>query len=313
MNDIYQRAAAVHEIQVDHRAFTDVIEGVREAVLLSAYTPIVECVLLVGDPGTGKTSVCASLLEAYSQTSGRTTAYVTSRVGAIYVEIPSPATIDGIASVILKAMNDPFPNSGSPMARTERIVQLVNKSGTQLVILDEFHNLFSLEHPKRSQSVCDWLRGLINNLRATLVLVGTPNCTALVDGDRQLGHRFTYRFALSDIPVIDGEVAALQKYLSTFSGLVPQYTGVKSCPLFAEKLLALRMLAVTGANPRAISHMYKFAVLAALKLKGFDGHLTLDHFRTAAYNPYFDKLRLVTQNPFELEDSALRQQLAGKI
>lgn len=312
MTDIEKRAAAVFDIRVKHAAFDKAFQGIQGAVTLSKYTPIVQCVLLVGGPGTGKTTLSRQLLVTYRETNEQSIAYVTARVGAIYVEIPSPVTVDGIATVILMALKDPFPESGTPLQKAMRIANLVNDIGTKLIILDEFHNLFHLKSKKDVKEVRDWLRGLINNMRATLVLAGIPECTTLIRGDLQLSDRFTHRFSLSDIPLVHERAGTFQKYLGQFSADVITFTGVMSCPTFDNKHDALRMLAVTAANPRAITHMYMFSLLRAFKDPHFNGHITLDHFSESAENSYFEERRLITANPFQLDDTSLIQQLAGR-
>lgn len=310
---LLKRAAGVHGIRVEHRVFAEAVVGIKQAVAMSQFTPIVQCVLMTGDSGTGKTYVSDTLLEAYSPTTDAGLAYITTRVGAAYVETPSPASIDGIARVILTGLKDPFPSAGSPANKTARIIVLTTEMGTRLIILDEFHNLFSFTDPKQIEKVRNWVRILINELEACLVIAGLPSCRDLITGDKQLGGRFQHRFELKPLRLLENGRLTLQEYLGAFSKDVPEFTGVKSCLTFEDKNHALCAFATTGGNPRAITHLYEFAVLESLRDSTSDGHVTLAHFTAAARKPYFSDFALVTTPAFDLNPDTLISLLNGQI
>lgn len=311
--DIFKQAAGVFQIRVDHPDFMAAVLGVKKAVAMSSFTPIVQCALLLGESGTGKTEVSKKLLEAYKPTTTAGIAYITTRVGATYVETPSPVSIDGIARVILEGLNDPFPSAGSPAGKTARIITLVNETDTRLIILDEFHNLISIGDPDRAEQVRNWLRILINQIKATVVIAGLPACRDLILSDPQLAGRFQYHYELRALPLLDNDRLRLQEYLGGFSGDVPKYTGAKSCETFTDPQNALRVLATTGGNPRAISHLYLFAVIEALQDPNGNGHVTREHFAAASQMAYFGRFAMVPSSAFYMPDNILAQHLLGKV
>ena len=58
---------------------------------------------------------------------------------------PSPATVKSVAGMMLKALNDPAPLSGTTAQMTERLCYLLKLCETELILMDEFHHLFDMQ------------------------------------------------------------------------------------------------------------------------------------------------------------------------
>lgn len=324
----FEQIAKLETITVLHRNYVDVWSGVQRVVAMAQFTRTPGCCLLTGEAGVGKTNLCRAIVQSYESKTDRSAGYISNKVGAFYVAIPSPVSIKSLASVMLAKLGDPKPDYGTAQSMTTRLEKLAEESTVKLKILDEFHHLFSADASRGSNTrdnVRNWLKTLIDHVRVPIVLVGMPSCEELVNGEEQLSRRFPHRFRLRNIALMENDAPAFQQYLVTFADQARRVVGV-NLPSFQDRIDAVRMFAATGGNPSRVCTLFTMALLEAI---GLDSATTdaiaapgepapmqlrdtdLTHFRTAADAPFFVTHRKTQKNPFEMELSAIFQELSS--
>lgn len=150
-----------------------------------------ECMLLSGDTGAGKTT----LIKWYGgdfpvrfEPHGRVQP-------VLVVLVPSPATVKGLATEMLKVLGDPVADRGAISSQTLRLREFIAACKVELIILDEFQHFDDRQSRNVLKTISDWLKNLINQCNVPIVLVGMPGCESVLDqkGNEQLRRRFAAR------------------------------------------------------------------------------------------------------------------------
>lgn len=151
-------------------------------------------VLLTGPSSVGKTTACISLMR-YVYLAFKTQhpqAHAAGAVPVAYVEVPPSSTPKGMMQRFADFYAIPYGERSSLNVLKKAVVAAMRTSHTQLVVVDEVHNL-SRASAANGQSV-DTLKDLSNDSPATFVYAGIGlEATGLLAGARgdQVSRRFT--------------------------------------------------------------------------------------------------------------------------
>lgn len=150
-----------------------------------------ECMLIAGAAGAGKTT----LIEWYASGFPIQESIEKRMVPILVVTAPSPATVKGLATEMLKAIGDPAADRGTVSSITLRLRRFLLECEVQLIILDEFQHFDDRKSKGVLKTVSDWLKNLLNQTKAPIVLVGVPGCESVLEakGNEQLKRRFSSR------------------------------------------------------------------------------------------------------------------------
>ncbi|RYE41871.1 MAG: DUF815 domain-containing protein [Hyphomicrobiales bacterium] len=171
--------------------------------------------LVLGESGTGKSTLCKWLLDEYPphELADRT------KVDVLFATVPPASTIGGLAGVLLQAVGDPTPFQGTVANMTARLVALCHQCGVEMIMLDEAQHLQDRGTTKTHYLVGDWLKTLIDQVRVPTVMLGLPRLELLLQTNEQMRRRFSRRIHLvmgqSDEYSVDFE--CLQLFLSLAS------------------------------------------------------------------------------------------------
>jgi ABC-type uncharacterized transport system fused permease/ATPase subunit len=91
-----------------------------------------ECLLITGQTGAGKTTLCQVYGEQFPR---RPTQYGIA-VPVLAASIPVPATAKSLVTRLLVALGDPMAGRGTTVNQTLRLVRLIRECGVELIILD---------------------------------------------------------------------------------------------------------------------------------------------------------------------------------
>lgn len=177
-----------------------------------------DCLLLVGNTGSGKTTILETYLESYP----RKDTDDGSIVPVMYTLIPPPASVKGLVTNMLEKLGDPLYEKGSTIVQTIRLYRLLNECKVELIILDEFHHFIDRESKKVLVTLCDWLKSLIVNTKIPVVLFGMPISENILKVDNwQLSRRFNYRHNLVPFPQDEAGLNLFRGFLSEIEGQLP--------------------------------------------------------------------------------------------
>lgn len=182
------------QIQILHPLFAEAFERLGDFHRLCQEGAAPRHLLLVGDSGTGKTSV----LRSFSDRHPARQTEEGPRLPVVYVRVPASPTIRGLAEAILIALGAGVQMRGSAQEKTNQVVELLRGCQTELLMLDEFHHFVEAGR-KVFEEVTEWLKILIDTAAIPTVLAGLPECELILRSNEQLRRRFAARVTLMPI------------------------------------------------------------------------------------------------------------------
>lgn len=217
--------------------FVSAFNEIDRLVQLYRQTSVAQHLLVTGESGTGKTTLCKALVERYP----RATLPERDVVPVLVVPIPPAATIASVAEAMLARLGDPAPTTGTTSAKTARAARLARACGVELLMFDEANHIQDRGQSPTQYMVEDWLKGLMDDVQVPTVLLGLPRVEDLLRVNEQLRRRFTRRLqmALGQDPDNSIETQCLRLFTSLTPSLpVPFNKGATTWSELAYRLHA---------------------------------------------------------------------------
>jgi hypothetical protein len=265
------RRLSVESILIEHPQFTELLTKMEHCRTFSKIARDLECLLAIGEAGTGKTRAIEHYMKAHPRqmTESGTVIPVLSSV------VPVPASYHTLAYQLLVDLGDPVPN-GSTAQKTRRLVELMKDCRVELLIIDEVNHLLDKESGRILKTPCDWLKNLMNATNIPVVLFGTPGAGKVIEDNPQLRRRFSMRSRLEPFGFeTDEEKINFRKFLYILDTQLPltEHSGL------AGRDLSYRIHYATGGS---LASMMKFIRRAThLALDGGAGKIDLDLMEAA--------------------------------
>ena len=187
-----ERKALVERIHIGYPRIKKIASLIKHCHDHSKISAEPECMLLLGERGTGKTTEC----KMYAQKHPRQVIDGSSVVPVLYVSIPSPTTTKSLPTKLLYQLGDPFWKYGSNTVQTLRACDLLNDAQTGLIILDEFQGFIDGKTDRAVLEVSNWLKDFIVEVKKPILLAGLPYCDIVLKANDQLERRFPVRETL---------------------------------------------------------------------------------------------------------------------
>lgn len=215
--------------------FVSAAEKIEENIALYRETGLAHNLLVLGESGTGKSSLCRWIERQYP----RGVLPERDIVPVLVVPVPPAATIASMVEVMLKELGDPSPSIGTASAKTARVVTLCRECCVEMILFDEAQHIHDRGKAATHYMVGDWLKSFIDHARVPTVLLGLPRVEQLLQINEQLRRRFSRRVRLalgqSDTETIHGE--CLQLFMSLGACLpVPLSRGAYSWEELGSRL-----------------------------------------------------------------------------
>lgn len=315
--DLYARLRAFDEQYIPFPPFVAAKNAIETNLQMFRETGVATHMLVTGEAGTGKSSLCRWLALQHP----RRVLPERDLVEVLITSVPPAASISSVASAMLTALGDPFPDKGTVTVMTNRIVTLCRTCGVDMLLFDESQHLHDRGDTKTHYMVGDWLKHLIDELGVPTILLGLPRVEKLLQVNDQLRRRFSSRRRLavgqSDTDSIETE--CLQLFLSLVSLIdIP----VSSKPYSAQEM-GERLYFASDGRVAYIKKLLFAALRQALELdmdvidapmleKAFTDEIWWEGIgKLNPFNPAFDCRRLDRGGePFQVASDLVRRRSA---
>lgn len=144
------------------------------------------CSLIYGDTNNGKTALAYKFVRDHGPLED-SPEY--GKRPVVYLQSPPFADVSGFYDAILRALKAPFRSTGRAQSKWDQLLILLGAVGTRVVIVDEVNNLLVGKIDQRSM-VLNSLKSLSNELKISVVALGTQDAVRIFQTDQQLGNRF---------------------------------------------------------------------------------------------------------------------------
>lgn len=282
----------VERVHVNYPAFKEALEAFDRLYQLASISSVPHGVQLIGDTGTGKTS----LVRYYRDTIPPSMLFETS-AGVLAIRMQERPNMGRLVSGLLRLLRYPFAQVSKETISLKKdiLIEALQQKGTRLLFVDEAQYLCharrrAAEHEEGNE-ITEFLRELMDECRIGLVLCGTSSLEGLKQVDRHLCERVPTRLMLSNFDA-DGSWKA---FMQAFAG---QIAGIGTHDLCNAGNLRRWHLAC-GGNPRAFKRLMVETVLVAADA----GRDTLDR---ASMKLAFERVRgkdSLATNPFSSEEA----------
>lgn len=185
----YDREVRLREMIVKHTNFLEAINRVAECHDFTTKTKKSTYLLILGEPGVGKTTLLRTYAERYPRISrGRV-----DSVPVLSIEIPPSPSLVSLLNTFLAAYSDAYtyrsrPNIGD---MTKQLITLMKAAGTTAVLIDELQNFMTQASQTQVKALAALLKTLMNQVSVSLIAAGTPESLRLVNADDQLRSRMS--------------------------------------------------------------------------------------------------------------------------
>ena len=192
-SDLYAQLKEFDEQYILFPAFVAAKDAIESNLRLFRESGVAKHMLVSGEAGTGKTSLCKWLSEEHPlrELPER------NLVELLIAPVPPSATVSSITDAMLKALGDPYPGRGTNAAIARRVVTLCRGCGVEMLLFDEAQHLHDRGGSITHYMVADWVKSLIDELGVPTVLLGLPRVENLLQTNDQLRRRFSTRRCLA--------------------------------------------------------------------------------------------------------------------
>lgn len=303
-------ANVVERVIIPHTAFAEARERIEQCFAFSAAKAEAEGLAIVGESGTGKTSVLKSFQSNHLPTRTRDG----MEVPILYASVPPMPTVKSLAGVMLASLNAPDSERGTENEKSRRLRILMRETGVRMVMIDEFQHFYDRGKRQIMLHVADWLKVLIDETRSTLVVAGLPSCRVVINENEQLARRFMAsiqlpRFSWTD-PTQRGEfISILEEYHN-------QISTTFDLPEFHSDEMAFRFYLATGGLMGYLSKLLRTTLRDAVdrnKRSITLNDLNVAHSRSMWFDPSVQQQLAPFARGFQSEVSVDMLTRAGRI
>ncbi|WP_020581672.1 TniB family NTP-binding protein [Endozoicomonas elysicola] len=258
--DKHERLKAIENIFISSphiQEIIDDIEDFRKWAKFNEYRTEPDCILVTGGPGSGKTW----LIEKMNELNPRIEEEDRTKIQILSSSIPKARTPKPVVQTLLRDIGDPLLGRGDTIdSLTKRLVTLIENTGVELIIIDEFQHCIESYSKKVLHDIGDWLKTLINDSKRPIVLFGMTWSDIILETNPQLARRF---------PIHHSMPVYTEKNFSDFLqflGEVEKQLPFKNSSGLTQNELAFRLLCCSNGNIGTLmKNIIKKAAIKAVK------------------------------------------------
>jgi hypothetical protein len=241
----------IERLIIRHSAFSEAERQIEQCFAFSVGKGEAEALAIIGESGTGKSTVLNVFADGHKPTRSPDGL----NVPVLLVSAPSAPTAKNLAGIMLEGLGADDAMRGTEDQRTRRVKTLIRETGTRLVMIDEFQHFVDQGTQRVIRHVADWLKGLINDTRSTLVVAGLPSCMAVVDQNAQLTRRFSAPIHMPRFQWDEPEER--RQFVAILRGVHRAISREIMMPDLSSEEMALRVYLATGGLMGYVSKLLR--------------------------------------------------------
>ncbi len=234
------------------------------------------CMLVVGRTNNGKTMLVRQFLKKHPVMENPNGDHVVAPV--LYIEAPPTPSEDRFYTEVLNTLFEHV--SGTTSVKSARVVRILKKIKTKVMIVDEMHNLLAGSSTKQSQYL-NAVRYLSNNAGISIVGCGTGDLVRAVSVDDQLQNRF-----VPHVLDVWRMSKTYRQLLTSFEYILP----LKQESKLYDKAIAAKLLAMCEGTIGELSTLLNTAAIYAIR--NGDEKITNDVLNKCDYISPSDRTKL---------------------
>lgn len=211
---------------------------------------IASCMLITGESGSGK-----SELAKYYVKSNPVIEYEEyTKVPVLHFELKSVSTPESFLRSLLVAIGDPQNGKGAKNKDElyTRLVRLIKLTDLELLILDEIQVIIERRTAKVVTGIADIFKDLIKDTEVPIVFMGMPWSRYLIDSNKQLRGRISYRYIIPPFRIGDKECRNQYRILLKMLG---NAYGIDTSFRLEDLSMSIRIFAATNGNLRSTANL----------------------------------------------------------
>ena len=263
-----QQQSEFSRYTIPHKLFADALQKVEDCLSSSEIAVEPNACLVTGLPGTGKSTLSRNLIrDIEEQIPPRTIVSddsIKKTKPAFYIKLDSDITTKRLAKSMLIALGGEK-ITGDSTDLTMRLIKLLATCETQLIILDEFHHLLLRGAEKTKETVCNWVKYLLDTSGVAILILGTPDCEKIIDDNGQLSRRVCFRSQLEPFEYSLSAKAEYMKVIKALNKAFEKYGEVTISPMLTDEHMALALYVATGGLMDSIRKLLAYMLAEAHK------------------------------------------------
>lgn len=255
--------------------------------------------LLLGDSGTGKSTICKNLLNIIGQPLDTLETHGAFQITPVLLcPIPADCTINRLSIQILDNLGGIEKNTRDKILES-RIITRLKTCKTKVIIFDEFHHLLEKGADKTREKLCNWVKNLMNSTLIPIILAGTPRCEEIINKHPQLARRYPYRVRLNNL----GYNSEFKAIFTTLIGEMVKISSLHTDSFVMEEQALRTFYVISGGNLNTLCLL--LLEIFQRSLNNTENTLTredcIDAFDELDISCYFP----AQDNPFTLDSHAI--------
>lgn len=258
-NDVFSALAQFNEELIQFPSYVSAFKDIDGLLRLHRQTGIAQNLLVLGESGTGKTTLCQDFVTRFP----RFILPERDVVPVLHVPIPSAATIASVTEAMLARLGDPSPTAGTVSAKTARVIKLARAVSVELLLFDEAQHIQDRGRLPTQYLVGDWLKTVMDEIAVPTVLLGLPRVGQLLQVNEQVRRRFSRRRYLQMGQ--SGEVSIEQECLQFFLSVSDSLPLPLSCGTFGWKEMGIRVYHACDGRVAYVKKLLAGAIRIAME------------------------------------------------